>query len=172
METPPVIAEVLRARDQQLQARIQLLVSRYRQNWGDSLWRQAATLGGKPLIVALDFYTDCNFFLKFVLEKYVNCRVFSTENGLDMLVKVAVLRPALVISGLNVLHACPIAYEWILWNADQPEDIAIPVVIFTGASESRWAREAPTWARSVRVLSKSGDGHAIRAVVQELIGHS
>ena len=168
LPTHPVIEEVLKARNQQLHARIELIVNRYRQNWGDSLWKQAAALDGKPRVVALDFFPCITNMYEQVLKKCIDrVTVITSFNGSDMLVKVHVLKPDLIVTGLNVLHFCPVAYEWMLSNLARPD--AVPIIFLTGASPSRWPREIPTKSPHVRVLDKFCDPVALRGAVQELL---
>lgn len=55
------------------------------------------------------------------------------QSGRIMLAKVRLLRPDLIVTGLNVLHGHPPAYRWLLKNLERPD--GVPVLLITAALE-------------------------------------
>lgn len=53
------------------------------------------------------------------------------QSGRIMLAKVRLLRPDLIVTGLNVLYGHPPAFRWMLENVGQPD--GIPVLLITAA---------------------------------------
>lgn len=104
----------------------------------------------KPLILVVDCYPELLDLYRTFLE-HKGFRVSTTLSARIMLVKARLLKPSMIVSGLNVLHGYPPAYWWMLTNLAKRD--GIPVLFATAAYTARIQREIPFSMRA-RVLKK------------------
>jgi CheY-like chemotaxis protein len=57
----------------------------------------------------------------------------AAQSGRIMLAKARLLRPDLIVTGLNVLYGHPPAYRWMMENLERPD--GVPVLLITAAIE-------------------------------------
>ena len=91
----------------------------------------------------------------------------TAHTGRVMMAKAHILRPSLIISGLNVLHFYPPSYAWALVNVAQTD--AIPMLFVTGAGKWRYPLEVPRSPKS-RVLDKCVVRNNLLKNLRELLG--
>jgi CheY-like chemotaxis protein len=159
------LEEVLRVEHLRVQREVDRVVDDFLKRWGADIFadEEARRRCGseKPLVLVVDHDTNVLDFHKHFLDKE-GYAVSLARSGRVMLAKIRVLKPRLIVTGLNVLHFYPPAYAWMLANLESPN--WIPMLFVTAASPRRIPQEIPRSSRA-RVLGKP-------TIVEQLLKHA
>ena len=166
---PPVLADVLKAEAARVQRNTERIVRRFLNRWGYDIFDEdkaaLASSPTKPLILVVDLSVDVCELHKMGLEK-AGYLVATTQSGRVMLAKNQVLRPCLIVTGINVLHFYPPAYAWMIANLERAD--AVPMLFVTAASGWRIPREVPKSPKA-RTISKPTDFKELLRNVEDML---
>jgi CheY-like chemotaxis protein len=119
---------------QQVQALADRYLAKHRQSLNEELARR--THDQRPLVLYCDLYPDSLEFVKTILERQPY-QVSTVDNAGDMLAKVHILQPRIIITGMMVLGTCELAAPWIQANLQSARPI--PILFMTAAPRTRLA---------------------------------
>lgn len=124
-----------------------------------------AAKNAQVTIIALEDEVLANLYKDFLGSS--GFKVVGATHGSELLAQVRSRRPALIISGLNIIEGYLPAYRWALQNAY--DEKGVPMLFITAAAGGRVQREIPKTPR-VRVLTKPCGLELLEKVVSELVG--
>lgn len=123
-----------------------------------------AAKNAQVTIIALEDEVLANLYKDFLGPS--GFKVVGATHGSELLAQVRSRRPALIISGLNIIEKYLPAYKWALQNAYAEN--GVPMLFITAASGCRVQREIPKTPR-VRVLTKPCGLGLLVMVVRDLL---